>query len=748
MRNTAHLLATALLSLIAGPAFAQCTSMPANSVCGRLAIPPGGGSAVAIPFAAFAPALAPSFNWIRLSGIQNPTTGFGLELGYDGTEASIQSYSNRAALTLSPIFYTASSHKFLGSVGVGITPPVTTLFEVYPSQTIAGSRLFAISNTENGRVNSTPGPIELTWGASNGSPWDATVIGTDANVITFTTYAKQDTFDFVPFQLTGHLTAGTGSGIVGHRVQAYIDSTTTTPRGGTGLEVLMRNDSTGGDIWGTNIGASYHGTTTTGALHGTEYDIEALGATVKYKFGMVIGSTQADVATVTGTLAINGTSDTIPGSAAYWVTSFGGGGAGSAIGFDTAVLTVKETGGGTPITGRLWYAGGFSVPTGLDWGRMTFSDAAIKLPNNAPIKAYNAAGSSLLPILNLNSSNVIAIGAGATVDQTSGSASFGVSTMIALAINGTLGNGYLELGNQSSNPSTPAANKVRLYSNSAGVFSFKNANGFVVTLGTTANTADRAYTFPDVTGTVDLAESSATFTGAKTFGAAGNVGKLIIAGTTSGTTILNATAIASGTLTLPAATDTLVGKATTDIFTNKTYDTAGTGNVFKINGVQITNFSGLGNTVALVNSPGFTTPTLGVASATSISFGGSALANYVAATSWTPTDGSGAALTFSSVSASYTRIGNMVFAYALLTYPATGSGASAIISGFPIATPNANYAQNPCTFFSGASVTNSYSMRMDPNAITAHIFNNAGASTTNAQLTGVAVIFSCAYPVT
>jgi hypothetical protein len=62
-----------------------------------------------------------------------------------------------------------------------------------------------------------------------------------------------------------------------------------------------------------------------------------------------------------------------------------------------------------------------------------------------------------------------------------------------------------------------------------------------------------------------------TITGAKTFGTiGGTVGKLILAGSTSGSTILNASATAgSTTVVLPAANDTLVGLATTDTLTNK-----------------------------------------------------------------------------------------------------------------------------------------------------------------------------------
>ena len=87
---------------------------------------------------------------------------------------------------------------------------------------------------------------------------------------------------------------------------------------------------------------------------------------------------------------------------------------------------------------------------------------------------------------------------------------------------------------------------------------------------TLAGTDGTTMTFPGTSSTVMTLASTDAITGVKTFGAAGNVGKLVISGNTSGTTVLNASATASGTLTLPAATDTLMGKATTDTMTNKT----------------------------------------------------------------------------------------------------------------------------------------------------------------------------------
>ena len=50
---------------------------------------------------------------------------------------------------------------------------------------------------------------------------------------------------------------------------------------------------------------------------------------------------------------------------------------------------------------------------------------------------------------------------------------------------------------------------------------------------------------------------------------------------------------------------------------------------------------------------------------------------------WTPTDGSGASLSFTSVTATYTKVGRLVTITCQLTYPVTSSTSNARISGLP-----------------------------------------------------------------
>lgn len=122
------------------------------------------------------------------------------------------------------------------------------------------------------------------------------------------------------------------------------------------------------------------------------------------------------------------------------------------------------------------------------------------------------------------------------------------------------------------------------------------------------------------TGTLLRGGTPPAFTATPTLGTAGSVGgSIALANGTSGTITLSPStgALLSSVLTLPIASDTLIAKATTDILTNKTLDTAGAGNVFKINTTQISATTGTGNTAVLQGSPSLTSPSLGVATGTS-----------------------------------------------------------------------------------------------------------------------------------
>ena len=110
---------------------------------------------------------------------------------------------------------------------------------------------------------------------------------------------------------------------------------------------------------------------------------------------------------------------------------------------------------------------------------------------------------------------------------------------------------------------------------------------------------------------------------------------------------------------------------------------------------------------------------------------------------WTPADGSGAGLTFTSITANYTKIGNVVNVFTVLTYPATIDVSQAKISGLPF---NAGtFAQ---ALFLAPANTNATGQGL-ASASTAIflLYTQNGAVKTNVNMTGATIYLTGTYTV-
>lgn len=101
---------------------------------------------------------------------------------------------------------------------------------------------------------------------------------------------------------------------------------------------------------------------------------------------------------------------------------------------------------------------------------------------------------------------------------------------------------------------------------------------------------------------------------------------------------------------------------------------------------------------------------------------------------WTPTDGSGAALTFTSTAATYTKIGRLVTLAFHLAYPATADGSAALISGLPFTSLVGTYYWGGCTTYTNAGIE--LHILVDNNAVTFSFRKSDGSTPTNANLSG------------
>lgn len=102
---------------------------------------------------------------------------------------------------------------------------------------------------------------------------------------------------------------------------------------------------------------------------------------------------------------------------------------------------------------------------------------------------------------------------------------------------------------------------------------------------------------------------------------------------------------------------------------------------------------------------------------------------------WTPTDASGAGLSFTNTSGNclYTRIGRAVSCVFNITYPATASGASAIIGGLPFASNNTtNAVAGGYLTYTDAALT--ASLLITANDVVFSLYLNNGTNVTNANL--------------
>ena len=237
-------------------------------------------------------------------------------------------------------------------------------------------------------------------------------------------------------------------------------------------------------------------------------------------------------------------------------------------------------------------SGTLSFISAASTGSLTFSGNTISGPSNADISIQpGGTGDVLLSALRVNgttldSSDSSKITIAEAVDVTG---AFVAATSINIAGDGATVTGIKDEDNMASDSATALATQqsIKAYVDGevAGLsqtsISQGNSNVTVADSGTGNVTieVDGTDRITTVAATTTTATGHSLVIGAGSNNTGGSI--KFLEGTdngTNGVTLLGPASTTDVTVTLPAATDTLVGKATTDTFTNKTFDLGGTGN--------------------------------------------------------------------------------------------------------------------------------------------------------------------------
>ena len=110
---------------------------------------------------------------------------------------------------------------------------------------------------------------------------------------------------------------------------------------------------------------------------------------------------------------------------------------------------------------------------------------------------------------------------------------------------------------------------------------------------------------------------------------------------------------------------------------------------------------------------------------------------------WTPTDASGAGLSFVAVSGNYTRIGNTVFLFGYVRYPVTATTSTARIGGLPFTANSADSVTQGAVTYSQVATIRSVGVAKSTAIL--DVYTLAGGVPTNADLSNTVLYFNSTY---